>query len=388
MLLLKNGFVMSMARPAFTGDVLIENGKIADIGESIVCAGAAIIDCTSKYVLPGFVDAHCHLGMWEDGIGDEGADGNENSNPITPEMRAIDGLNPFDPCFKEAREAGVTTALTGPGSANVIGGMFVAIKTAGRCIEEMTLKYPAAMKAALGENPKRVYAEQKASPYTRMAIASLFRSTLVEAQEYARKLKLGETDEEKLPDRDLAMEALLPLLNRELKLKIHAHRADDILTALRLAKEFSLDITLDHCTEGHLIIDLLKEQCMELGAGIILGPLLSERPKIELKNLSFKAPKLLHDAGLRFALMTDHPVIPIQHLPVCAALSVKSGLDEDTALSSITIDAANIAGIGDRVGSIEKGKDADIAIFNAHPLDFRSRTEYTIINGSIVYQNN
>lgn len=387
MYLLKNAFVMSMTQPAFHGDVLIENGRISAVGKALQAPdNVQSIDCAGRYVLPGFIDAHCHIGMWEDGIGEEGADGNEISDPITPEMRAVDGINPFDPCFAEARAAGVTTVLTGPGSANVIGGQFVALKTAGRFIEEMILKDPIAMKAALGENPKREYAEQKATPYTRMAIAALFRKAMVDAQEYARKLELGEEDPEKLPDRDLALEALLPVLRGELPVKFHAHRADDILTALRLTREFGLCATIEHCTEGHLIADLLKEQLKELNAGIIIGPLLSERAKIELKNLSFHSAKLLHDAGIPFALMTDHPVIPVQFLPVCAALCVRDGLDEETALKSITIDAARITGLDTHVGSIEPGKDADLTVFDAHPLDYRAHCIYTFINGEIVYQ--
>lgn len=386
MLLLKNGLVMSMAQPARTMDILLDHGKIADIGENLAGRNAEIVDCTGRYVLPGFVDAHCHLGMWEDGMGDEGADGNESTDPVTPEMRAIDGVNPFDPCFAEAVAAGITTVVTGPGSANVIGGQFVAMKTSGRCVEEMIIREPVAMKAALGENPKKEYTEHKEAPNTRMAIAALFRKAMVDAQEYERKLKLGKTDEDKLPDRDLALEALLPVLHGELKMKFHAHRRDDILTALRLAREFKLSITIDHCTEGHLMLDLLKEQTQELKAGVILGPLLSERSKIELKNLTFRAPKLLHEAGIPFALMTDHPVIPIQFLPVCAALSVREGLDEETALRSITVNAAQITGIGDRVGSLEKGKDADIAVFDGPPLDIRSHCVMTLINGNIVHR--
>ncbi len=386
MIVLKNGLIQSMEREPFVGDVKIENGKIAALGTGLSAEGAQEIDCAGLQVWPGFVDAHCHIGMWEDGMGDEGADGNESSDPITPEMRGIDGINPFDPCFCEARESGVTTVLTGPGSANVIGGMFVALKTAGRTVEEMTLRQPVAMKAALGENPKHVYTEQKTSPYTRMAIAALFRKTMVEAQEYARKLEQGKQDPEKQPDRDIALEALLPVLRRELTLKVHAHRADDILTALRLAREFDIAITIEHCTEGHLIADLLKEQIEQVGAGVIIGPVLSERPKIEMKNLSLTAPLKLYQAGVPFAIMTDHPVIPVQYLPVCAALCVRAGLPEEAAMRAITINAAKITGISDRVGSLKEGKDADIAIFDAHPLDFRSHCRYTLINGNIVYQ--
>jgi imidazolonepropionase-like amidohydrolase len=368
---------------AFTGDVLIQDGKIHSLGKNLNVKDAEEIDLSGKLVFPGFIDAHCHIGMWEDGMGEEGADGNEMTDPITPQLRAIDGLNPFDPCFKEAREAGVTTAVTGPGSANVIGGQFAALKTCGRSVEDMILKDPIAMKAATGENPKTVYAEKKVTPTTRMAIASLFRETLTDAQEYQKDL--DSKSEDKKPDRDIAMEALLPVLNRELTMKVHAHRADDILTALRLAKEFNIKITIDHCTEGYLITDVLKERLAEQGAGVILGPLLSERSKIELKNLSFKAPRILDEAGIDFAMMTDHPVIPIQFLPVQAGLAVREGLCEETALKSITINAAKIVGIDERVGSLEAGKDADVAVFDAHPFDYRAHCVLTLINGKIVH---
>ena len=381
MLLLKNGLLHTMTQDAFTGDILIENGKIAAIGASLSADGAEVIDLGGQFVLPGLIDAHCHIGMWEDGMGEEGADGNEMTDPITPELRAVDGLNPFDPCFKEAREAGVTTAVTGPGSANVIGGQFAALKTYGRSIEEMTLRDPIAMKAATGENPKGVYAEKKVAPTTRMAIASLFRSTMTDAIEYQK----GMAKEDDKPDKDIAMEALLPVINRELTVKIHAHRADDILTGLRLAKEFNLKVTIDHCTEGYMITDVLKDRLREQGAGIIIGPLLSERSKIELKNLSFAAPRVLEEAGIPFAMMTDHPVIPIQFLPVQAGLAVREGLSEETALRSITRYAAEIVGISDRVGTLEVGKDADIAVFDGHPFDYRTHCVLTLINGSVVH---
>ena len=381
MLLLKNGLIHSMTQEAFLGDILIDNGKIKAVGVNLSANGAQEIELAGKFVLPGLIDAHCHIGMWEDGMGEEGSDGNEMTDPITPELRAVDGLNPFDPCFQEAREAGVTTAVTGPGSANVIGGQFAALKTFGRSIEEMTLRDPVAMKAATGENHKAVYTEKKVAPTTRMAIASLFRSTMTDAIEYQK----GMAKEEDKPDRDIAMEALLPVINRELTVKIHAHRADDILTGLRLAKEFNLKVTIDHCTEGYLITDVLKDRLIEQGAGIIIGPLLSERSKIELKNLSFSAPRVLEQAGIPFAMMTDHPVIPIQFLALQAGIAVREGLSEETALRSITRYAAEIVGISDRVGTLEAGKDADIAIFDGHPFDYRTHCVLTLINGAIVH---
>jgi imidazolonepropionase-like amidohydrolase len=381
MLLLKNGLLHTMTQEAFSSDILIENGKISAIGPDLSCDGAEEIDLAGRFVMPGLIDAHCHIGMWEDGMGEEGADGNEMTDPITPQLRAVDGLNPFDPCFKEAREAGVTTVVTGPGSANVIGGQFAALKTFGRSVEEMILRDPIAMKAATGENPKTVYAEKKVAPTTRMAIASLFRATMTSAIEYQK----GMAKEDDKPDKDIAMESLLPVINRDLTVKIHAHRADDILTALRLAKEFNLRVTIDHCTEGYMITDVLKDRLLEQGAGIIIGPLLSERSKIELKNLSFSAPRVLEEAGVPFALMTDHPVIPIQFLPVQAGLAMRDGLSEETALRSITRYAAEIVGISDRVGTLEVGKDADIAVFDGHPFDFRTHCVLTLINGKIVH---
>ncbi len=386
MLLLKNGNVMTMAGPAFVGDVAIENGKIVAVGQSLSYSDAEVRDVTGMTVMPGIVDPHCHIGMWEDAMGFEGADGNECTNPITPELRAIDAINPYDRCFEEAVAGGVTTCVTGPGSANVIGGQFVAIKTYGDSVEDMVLRFPVAVKAAFGENPKRVYNGKNQTPSTRMATAALMRKALVEAQEYNEKLEKGKADPEKMPERNLGKEILARVIRRELPMKIHAHRADDILTAIRICREFKLRYTLDHCTEGYLITDKLKEALGEDCEGIIVGPLLTDRSKIELKNLSFKAPKVLEQAGIEYAMMTDHPVTPEQYLPICTAVAVREGASEEGALKAITINAAKITGIADRVGSIEVGKDADIAVFSGHPFDFRSRCVLTLVNGKVAHE--
>lgn len=386
MLVIKNARLLTMAENgSFVGDIRIDGGKIAEIAQNIDTTGCDVFDAEGMYAMPGIIDAHSHIGMWEDGMGREGSDGNEATNPVTPEMRSIDGINPFDRCFKEAVACGVTTAVTGPGSANVVGGTFVAMKLYGRSMDEMILKFPVAMKAAFGENPKRVYGD-KATPATRMAIAAILRKALAGALDYAKKIENAKDDPSKMPERDLGKEALLPVIRRELPLKIHCHRADDILTAIRIAKEFNVRFTLDHCTEGYLIPDLLKETIEETGAGIIIGPLLTDRSKIELRNVSFSAPKALYDAGIDFAMMTDHPVIPEQYLPVCAALAVREGLPEDAALRSITINAARITGIDGRVGSLEVGKDADIAVFSGHPLDFRSRCVLCTVDGQVAHR--
>lgn len=393
MLLIKNGKILTMTGENYDrGYILVDEGKIIKIGEyseqteSEILEGrdAQIIDAQNGYVMPGLIDAHCHVGMWEDAVGFEGDDGNEMTDPVTPQLRAIDGIYHADRAFVEARENGVTTVVTGPGSANVIGGQFAALKTYGRRIEEMLLKEPVAMKVAFGENPKTVYNEKRQMPMTRMATAALLRENLLKAKEYKQMLDEYEKDPEDndKPDYDMKMEALLKVLKNEIPLKAHAHRADDILTAIRVAREFNVNITLDHCTEGYLIKDILVEE----GMSAILGPLLSDRSKIELRNQSLKAPGILAKSGVKVAIMTDHPVIPIQYLGLCAAMAVREGMDEEEALKAITINAAEITGISDRVGSLEAGKDADIVIYNKHPLELKSRVINTIIDGRVVFE--
>jgi len=385
MILIKNGKILTMEGKTYeSGSILIDNGKILDVNEHITAPeGAEIIDAKGMVVMPGIIDAHCHLGMWEDSMGFEGSDGNEMTNPITPELRAIDGINPMDVNFKEAYEAGVTTVMTGPGSANVIGGQFAVIKTYGKRIDDMIVKAPAAVKIAFGENPKRVYHSKGKTPETRMGTAGLLRETLTKAKNYMEKKKKLQDNPDKMPDVDFKLEALIPVLNKEIPLKAHAHRADDIFTALRIAKEFDVNITLDHVTEGHLIVEELKKEKVSL----IVGPSFGERSKIELKEKTFKTAGVLSNAGIKIAIMTDHPVIPLQHLSMCAAYAVRYGMKEEEALKAITINAAEIIGVSDRVGSIKANKDADIAIFDGNPLDLMTKAMYVLIDGKVVYKN-
>ncbi|HIQ62973.1 MAG TPA: amidohydrolase [Candidatus Avichristensenella intestinipullorum] len=380
MLLIRNAKLLTMGERDFPdgADLLVQDGRVVAVGADISAPGARVVDAKGLYALPGIVDAHCHIGLWEDGMGSEGSDGNEYTAPVTPEMRGIDGLNPFDPCWKEALEAGVTTVATGPGSANVVGGQFVAMKTTAGPLEGRVLCEPLALKTAFGENPKRVYGGKKQQPSTRMATAALFRQAMIDGLTYAQKM--AQEDESKRPDRSLAKDILAMAATGRLLVKAHAHRADDILTALRLRDEFGLKMTIEHCTEGYLIAEELRRA----NVPIIVGPLITERSKIELRNLTFKAPAALHAAGVRFAMMTDHPVIPLQYLILSAALAVRSGLPEREALRSITINGAWAIGMDGRLGSLEPGKDADFALYDGHPLDARSHVRQVYVNGELV----
>lgn len=384
MILIKNGLIMTMAGETIEGgDLLIKDGKIASIGKGLEASGAEIIDAKGQYVLPGFIDAHCHLGMWESSIGFEGSDGNEITDPITPHLRAIDAINPMDETFEEARQlGGVTMVATGPGSANVIGGQFAAVKTVGKVIDDMIVKAPLAMKIAFGENPKRCYNERKVTPTTRMGTASELRGALYKAKEYQQKKLQGKEDPTKKPAFDMKMEALLPVLNKEMPLKAHAHRADDIATAIRIAKEFDVKLTLEHCTEGHLIKEHIKKH--DLTA--VVGPSFGHKSKFELQNLTFETPGILSEAGIKVAIMTDSPVIPLHHLNMCAALAMKAGMPEEEALKAITINAAEILELDHQVGSLVEGKDADLVIWDRHPFDLQARPVLTCIDGKIVYK--
>ncbi|HAT4123945.1 TPA: amidohydrolase [Clostridium perfringens] len=385
-MLIKNGkiFTCEEGKIYEKGDILIKDGKISRIVEDLsqYIGEEEVIDAKGLLIFPGFIEAHCHLGLHEEGNNGAGNGTNEASEPITPQMRAIDGINPFDGGFQSAREAGVTTAVIGPGSANVIGGQFAAVKTSGICIDDMIIKEPVAIKVAFGENPKRVYSGKNKMPNTRMAIAALLRETLTEAVNYKNR-KIDAEIEDKDFSKNLKYEALLPLINREIPMKAHAHRADDILTAIRIAKEFNLKLTLDHCTEGHLISDYIKRENLDA----IVGPTLSFNGKAETLKKTFKTPKALIDKGIKVAITTDHPVVTIDNLPLCAAMAMKEGITFNEALEAITINPAEIIGIDERVGSLKEGKDGDLVILNGSPFEIATKTIYTIINGEVVYKD-
>ncbi len=384
MLLIKNGHVKPITSPdLLCGDVLIDGGKIVAVGEHLEApAGADVYDAAGCLVTPGLMDAHTHIGLDEEAIRWEGADYNEMSDPVTPNMRGIDGINPQDEAFRLALQGGVTAAITGPGSANVIGGTFVAIKLSGDVADEMVLKDPAAMKAAFGENPKGCYGQNgRKAPVTRMGVAALLRETLEKTRRYAEEIEETAKDDTKKRPYDAKLEAMLPVIRGEIPLKCHAHRADDMLTAIRIAEEFGIRLTLDHCTDGHLIADTLAKK----GYPVLVGPTLGNKSKFELKNKTFETPGILHRAGLEVCIITDAPVIPLYYLPLCAGLAVREGLPEDAAWRAITINPAKVAGVADRVGSLEPGKDADIAVFRGDPLhDIQSRAVRVFVDGRAV----
>ena len=382
MLFIKNGYVKTMAGADIPGGCVLigDDGKIAAVGADLTAPdGAEIIDAGGRLVTPGCVEAHCHIGLDNEAMGWEGHDYNEIIDPITPHLRAIDSINPQDEAFALAIQGGVTSACTGPGSANVVGGTFAAIKLTGKRVDKMVIKNPVAMKCAFGENPKRCYGQgMKKSPSTRMATAALLRELLFKTKRYMEDKENG-----KNPAFDMKLEAMIPVIKGELPLKAHAHRADDILTSIRIAKEFGVKLTLDHCTDGSIIADELAEE----GLPAFVGPSLGSKTKIELANKSFTTPGILNEAGITISIITDAPVIPLQYLPMCAALAVNAGLDQDEAWKAITINPAVSTGIGDRVGSLETGKDGDVVIWTADPMTTVGAESYiTIVDGKIVYQ--
>ena len=381
MLLIKNGYIKTMSGDDIkNGCILVDdNGKIAAVGADLTApAGACIIDAGGRLVTPGCIDAHSHIGMWEYGIGWAGSDGNESSDPIAPQLRAIDAINPLDKSFALAIQGGVTSACTGPGSANIVGGTFAAIKLHGKRIDDMIIKHPVAMKCALGENPKSAYGKSaNKAPKTRMAIAAMLRELLFKAKRYCEDKESG-----KNPAFDMKLEAMIPVIKGEIPLKAHCHRADDIFTVIRIAKEFGLKLTLDHCTEGALIADELAKE----GFPAFVGPSLGMPGKNETINKSFETPGLLHRAGIPVCIITDHNVIPQENLPICAAWAVSAGLDMEEGWRAITINPATQIGIAHRVGSLEPGKDADIVIWTADPMTTVGAHAYiTLVDGKIAY---
>ena len=383
-MLIYNGVVHPMDAPVIpAGYVALEGKTIRAVGPMAECPppGPGDLDARGGHIVPGFVDAHCHLGMFGDGIGFEADDGNEATDPCTPQLRAVDGVNIQDRCFAEARAAGVTTVLTGPGSANPIAGQSAVLKTSGRWVDEAVVKAPAAMKFALGENPKTVYNERKETPITRMATAALIRENLAKALEYQDKCDKADGDPETdAPDLDVKLEALAPVVRREVPAHFHAHRADDIATAVRIGREFGLNYVIVHGTEGHLLSPLLVQE----GVGVITGPCLGDRSKPELVNMTLENPALLARAGVKVAICTDHPETPIQYLSLCAAMAVRGGMDEEEALAAITRNAAELAGVERRVGTLTPGKDADVVVTDGHPLDWRSRVTAVFLEGARV----
>ncbi|MBA7621874.1 Imidazolonepropionase [subsurface metagenome] len=381
MLLLKNGEVHTPDKTIKNCDILIDKGKIKKINPDIDAKGAEIIDVSGKVVTPGFIDAHCHVGIYEEAIGDPGADGNEMTDPITPHLRAIDAINPADLAFKDAYQAGITSLLTGPGSGNVIGGQNMIIKTAGSpIIDNRIVLDPAGMKMALGENPKRVYSEQKKSPTTRMANAALLRESLNKAAEYIEKKKNRDNKDNKGIGFDAKSEALSMVIKKEIPIRGHAHRADDIATFIRIRDEFDINLVIEHGTESHLIADYIARKKVP----IVVGPSLSARVKVELKEITFKTPKILFENGVLFAIMTDAPVLPINSLPLMVGYSIKEGLPWKEGLKSVTSNAAEICGVSNRIGLIKKGMDADIAVFKGDPFSIEGRCVLTIVDGKVV----
>lgn len=376
--LIKNGLIHdAVHRDAYKADILLADGKIAAIGSGLTApADAAVFDADGLEVYPGFVDAHTHIGLDGYGIGYEGCDYNEMNDIWTPQLRAIDGINPRDPSLADARRAGVTCVCTGPGSANVLGGTFLAMKTVGDRVDKMVVRDPVAMKCAFGENPKRCYRDKCDS--TRMSTAAFLRGALMQARDYGARKQAANGDITKMPAYNQKLEALLPVLAREIPLKAHAHQANDIFTALRIAREFNLRLTLEHVTEGHLIAD---ELAGEKDVPMAVGPSLTFASKFELQNKSWATPAVLTAAGCHVSIITDSSVIPQQYLPLCAGMAIKAGMDPFDALKAITLNPAEHIGVADRVGSLEAGKDADLVITAGSPFEVLTEVKAVFIDG-------
>lgn len=384
-LLIQNVSVWTMdeADTRFSGWVLLEGGKIAALGHDAPPDCAQTFDGAGGVLTPGLIDVHSHLGLYEDGLGFEGADGNEDTDPVTPHLRALDGINPMDRGFREALEAGVTAVAVSPGSANPVGGQIALIKTAGRRVDDMVVKAPLAIKFALGENPKSVYHDKDEAPVTRMATAALIREQLYKAKEYLARRERAESDpEDDGPDYDIKLEALLPLLWGKIEAHFHAHRADDIFTALRIAQEFGIKPVIIHGTEAHLVADLLAAE----GVPVVSGPYMTDRSKPEIRNLTDEAPGILARAGIPTAITVDHPEIPLRLLPMALMLAVRAGMDKTDALRAVTSVPAQIAGAAHRIGTLREGMDADCVLWGGDPLDFASQVQAVWVNGALEYR--
>jgi imidazolonepropionase-like amidohydrolase len=382
-LAITGGHVVPVEGEPFDGTVVITDGLISALGPAVsVPDGAEVIDAAGLWVLPGFLDAHTHLGVSEEAEGWAGQDTNEMTDPVTAQVRALDAINPAETGFTDALSGGVTTVGVNPGSGNVIGGLCVALHTHGRTVDEMVLRSPAGLKSALGENPKRVYGDKGKTPSTRLGTAAVLRESFVAAQNYQVKRAAAAAEDKAFDGRDLKLEALASVLDREIPWRQHSHRADDIATAVRVAEEFGYELVIDHGTEAYLIAELLAEK----GIPVLIGPLFTTRSKVELRNRSLANPGRLARAGVEISIITDHPVVPINFLVHQATLAVKDGLDPETALRAITINPARVLGLADQVGSLEVGKLGDVVLWSGDPLDVMQRALRVLISGTEVYE--
>lgn len=381
-LLFKGGTIYPITSKPFIGDVLAKGGKIIAIGENLKSENAEIIDAKGKFIFPGFIDAHSHIGVFEEGVGYYYQDGNEMTNPVTAEVRVLDAFYPEDSAIDRALSGGVTTVMVVPGSANPIGGQGAILKFKSKIVDEMVIKEPAGLKMATGENPKRVYGEtKKQQPATRLGTAAVIRQYFQKVRNYVKKKENTLKEGKEFTEIDLQLEVGEKLLKREIPARIHAHRADDIVTAVRIAEEFGFDLVIEHATEAYKIVDFIKAKNVPL----VLGPLFGFRTKLELRDMSYESIRIINEKGVLAALMCDHPVIHLEHTSIQLGTALRYGAKEEDLLKMVTINPAKILRIDDRVGSLEVGKDADIVVWNGHPFDLRSKVEKVYIEGKKVF---